>query len=67
MSASDPQFLYIILVLPGLFGLTLIGDGLSKVIHEEWIGVLIILIGLACFAGVAVAYFYFSSYLGSKI
>ena len=32
---KDPQFLYMMLVLPSLFGLTLIGEGLNKVIHEE--------------------------------
>jgi len=28
MSTTDPQFLYMILVLPSLFGLTLLGEGI---------------------------------------
>ncbi len=40
MSAADPQFMYMILILPSLFGLTLIGDGLNKVLHEEQRGFL---------------------------
>ena len=45
MSTSDPQFLYMVLVLPSLFGLTLVGDGLNKVIHEEYSGVISIVFG----------------------
>ncbi len=35
MTPKDPQFLYMILVLPSLFGLTLMGEGIYKCIHEE--------------------------------
>jgi len=59
MNPSDPQFLYMILVLPSLFGLTLVGDGLNKVIHEEG-GVFSIIFGLLFIGMVTFAYFFFS-------
>jgi hypothetical protein len=35
MKTSDPQFIYIALVLPTLFGLILVAEGLNKVLKEE--------------------------------
>ena len=67
MLPRDPQFLYMILVLPSLFGLTLLGEGLNKIIHQEWSGVISILFGLAFIAIVIFAYLFFSSYLANKI
>ena len=67
MNATDPQFLYMILVLPALFGLTLIGEGLNKVIHEEWNGVISIIFGVLFLAIVVFAYLFFSAYLGKKV
>ena len=65
MSTSDPQFLYMILVLPGLFGLTLVGDGINKVVHEEDRGYISIIFG-AVFIGVVIfAYMFFSTIVGS--
>lgn len=52
-----------ILVLPSLFGLTLVGEGIYKVVHEEWSGVISIVFGLVFIAVVAFAYLFFSSYL----
>lgn len=40
MTPNDPQFLYMILVLPSLFGLTLMGEGIYKCAHEEWSGLI---------------------------
>jgi len=51
---TTPQFVYIILVLPGLFGLTLFGEGVNKVIHEEWIGVVSMIFGLIFLGGIGV-------------
>lgn len=65
MSGNDPQFLYIILILPSLFGLTLIGDGLNKVIHEESGGAISILFGLLFITAVVFAYLFFSSYFSA--
>jgi hypothetical protein len=66
MSMADPQFLYMILVLPSLFGLTLVGDGLNKVIHEEYSGVVSIIFGFLFIGVVIFAYFFFSSFVGAK-
>lgn len=63
MSPSDPQFLYMILVLPSLFGLTLIGEGVSKVIHEDNGGWLSIIFGVLFIGVVIFAYFFFSTML----
>jgi hypothetical protein len=59
----DPQFLYMILVLPSLFGLTLLGEGINKVVHEEWNGVLSIVFGFVFIGAVIFAYIFFSSYM----
>lgn len=66
MSAMDPQFLYMILVLPSLFGLTLLGEGINKVIHEESGGILSIVFGLMFVCSVVFAYLFFSSYLAAR-
>jgi hypothetical protein len=67
MSPNDPQFLYMILVLPSLFGLTLIGDGLNKLTHEENGGIISIMFGLLFIGVVVFAYLFFSSYLQPKV
>lgn len=64
--SNEPQFLYLILVLPSLFGLILLGEGINKVIHEDWNGVLTIILGLFFLGMVVLGYFFFSSYLGQK-
>ncbi len=52
-----------ILVLPSLFGLTLLGEGLNKVVHEEWGGVFSIMFGLMFIGVVVFAFLFFSSYM----
>ena len=39
MQSQDPAFLYVILILPSLFALTLIAEGLHKILKKEsgWI------------------------------
>ena len=66
MTPQDPQFLYMILILPSLFGLTLLGEGINKVIHEEYGGILSIVFGFMFIAVVIFAYLFFSSYLAGK-
>ena len=56
MSPSDPQVLFMVLVLPSLFGLTLIGEGLNKVMQSEKAGWVSIIIGWGFIAVVIVAY-----------
>jgi hypothetical protein len=63
MSTTDPQFLYMILVLPSLFGLTLLGEGLNKIAHDEWSGFLSVVFGLMFLGAVIFAYLFFSSYM----
>ncbi len=68
MSPKDPQFLYMILVLPSLFGLTLMGEGMYKCVHEEWSGLISVFFGLAFIGMVVFAYFFFSTHMpGLKV
>jgi len=61
MKPGDPQFLFMILVLPSLFGLTLMGEGIYKCLHEEWSGVISIVFGLLFVGMVTYAYIFFSN------
>jgi hypothetical protein len=67
MSPNDPQFLYMILILPSLFGLTLVGDGLNKMMHEESGGMISIVFGMIFIGVVIFAYLFFSTYLAKPI
>ena len=67
MSATDPQFLYMILILPSLFGLTLVGDGLNKMMHEESGGMISVIFGLIFIGIVVFAYLFFSTYLTKPV
>ncbi|MBN1263642.1 MAG: hypothetical protein JW991_04775 [Candidatus Pacebacteria bacterium] len=60
MNTKDPQFLYMFLILPTLFGLTLIGEGLNKILKSERMGWLSIVFGFL-FIGVVVFTFLFFS------
>jgi len=63
MLTRDPQFLYLVLILPTLFGLTLLGDGINKIVHEEPGGIISLIFGIIFLGVVVVYYFFFSSYL----
>lgn len=67
MLPTDPQFLYMILVIPSLFGLTLLGDGINKIVHSESSGYLNIIFGFVFLGVVVFAYFFFSVYLSNQI
>jgi O-antigen/teichoic acid export membrane protein len=67
MSPTNPQFLYMILVLPSLFGLALLGDGINKLVHEEWEGVISMFFGFICIAAVFFTFLFFSSYFAHKV
>ncbi|HWA52432.1 MAG TPA: hypothetical protein VG895_05260 [Patescibacteria group bacterium] len=62
MPISDPQFLFMILVLPGLFGLTMIGEGVHKITTEDNSGLINIIFGLVFLGVVAIAYIFFTRY-----
>lgn len=56
MKPTEPQFIYMVLILPTLFGLTLVGEGLNKILKDEkagWIslisGILFILVVISFF------------------
>jgi hypothetical protein len=63
MSTNDPQFLYMMLILPSLFGLTLVGEGIYKIIHDEWNGLVSVIFGILFLAMVVFAYYFFSTNL----
>jgi hypothetical protein len=60
MSPQDPQVLYIVLILPTLFGLTLIGEGLNKVLNSKMVGWLSISFGFLFVLVVFFAYLFLS-------
>jgi len=63
MKASDPQFLYMVLVLPSLFGLTLVGEGLNKILKDEKQGWVSIVFGVLFIWVVIFAFVFFSNWL----
>jgi len=63
MKATDPQFLYMVLVLPTLFGLTLIGEGLNKILKDEKQGWISIVFGIVFIWVVIFAFVFFSNWL----
>ncbi len=63
MRPTDPQFLYMILILPGLFGLTLVGEGISKLLHEESGGWISVIFGIIFIAVVVFAFLFFKTIL----
>ncbi len=67
MLPTDPRFMYMILVLPSLFGITLIGDGIHKILNEEPSGVISIIFGLIFIIAVIFTFFFFSGYIGKGI
>jgi len=60
MDPQDPQFLYMVLILPSLFGLTLIGEGLNKVLKSEVAGWVSIVLGVLFIVVVVFSYFFLS-------
>ena len=57
MSTNNPQILYMILVLPALFGLVLAGEGLNKIVHKKDHGVILMIIGLMIVVAAALLLF----------
>ncbi|MFC1790413.1 hypothetical protein ACFLZP_02950 [Patescibacteria group bacterium] len=60
MDVRDPQFLYLFLILPSLFGLTLMGEGLYKLSKKEKGGWLSLLMGIIFMGVVLFTFFFFS-------
>lgn len=61
MAITDPQFLYMVLILPSLFGLTLIGEGMNKIIKSETSGWVSILFGIMFIGVIVLAYLFIST------
>lgn len=66
MTLTNPQFLYMILILPSIFGLALVGEGVNKLVHQEWSGMVSIVSGVAFIGIVIIAYLVFSAIIGNK-
>lgn len=64
MKSTDPQFLYMVLILPAMFGLTLVGEGVTKLVHEESGGWISVIFGVVMILIVVVAFVFFKSMLG---
>jgi len=54
----------LILILPSLFGLTLVGDGINKMVQNQKGGLLSLIFGILFIGVVIFAYLFFASYLG---
>jgi len=67
MSLDDPQFYYIFLILPFLFGVALIGEGIYKISKQEWNGLINIVLGVVCMGFVIVVYYMFSRLLPENL
>jgi hypothetical protein len=61
MNYNSPEFLYMVLILPSLFGLTLIGEGLNKVLNSKLMGIVSIIFGLMFIGVVVFAYIFISN------
>lgn len=62
MTGNNPQLTYIFLILPALFGICLIIEGLTKVAREQWTGLINITLGFVFIGFVIVAFFMFKDF-----
>lgn len=65
MTSLDPQVLYMVLIVPCLFGLTLVGEGINKLCHEETSGLFSVVFGILFIGLVVFAYIFFSNFLAA--
>jgi len=56
---TEPQFIYMLLVLPALFGLTLVAEGLNKIWEGKKRGWLSFCLGAGFIICIVTAYFFF--------
>lgn len=64
-SKEDLQFVYVVLILPSLFGLTMVGEGLSKILKAEEAGWLSIFFGLVFIGLIVFVYFFINGLLAA--
>lgn len=60
MDVAGSQGLYMVLILPSMFGLTLVAEGIWKVMNQHFIGFLSIILGLMFVGAVAVGWLLFT-------
>jgi hypothetical protein len=60
MDLAGSQGLYMVLILPSMFGLTLVAEGVWKVMNQHLIGLLSIVLGLMFIGAVGVGWLIFS-------
>lgn len=56
MDLTSPQFMYMVLILPSLFGLTLVGEGITKMLRSEWTGMVSVVAGVGFMMVIGIAY-----------
>ena len=59
MNLSGPGITYLLMVIPTLFALIVVGQGVYKISHEESDGGVVLAFGIAFFIIVVAAYFFF--------
>lgn len=64
---DSPQFLYLILIIPGVFGVTLLGEGIYKIVTARENAMVTLMFGIVFLAVVVFSYFFFSIYLTPQI
>lgn len=60
MNLQETDFLYITLILPSLFGLTLVGEGLNRILKSELTGLVSLVFGILFIVIVILAYLFLS-------
>lgn len=64
---DNPQFIYLLLIIPGIFGVTLTGDGLYKIFTNKPNALVTFMFGLTFLGVVVFSYFFFSYYLVPQV
>ena len=68
VKVNDPQFIYMMLVLPSLFGLTLLGEGLHKSLHDDFAtGLVSIVFGVSFIGVVVFAFLFFDNFFSQVV
>lgn len=61
MNYTDSSFLMMLFILPSLFGLTLIGEGVSKIMNYDNRGWITVCVGAIFVVVIVLAYFMLST------
>lgn len=61
MTYADPSFLLMLFILPSLFGLTLIGEGVGKIMNYDNHGWINVSLGAIFVVVIIIAYFMLST------